>query len=116
MSPLISPLEAKKIIDALANGTDPETGEVLSEQSVFNNPRIIRSLFAASAALENEAKRAERTKTLPDNAGRPWSEKEDLELLALFDANTPIKDIAEKHGRTAGAITSRLVRLGRIQS
>jgi len=33
----MSPNEAKSIIEALANGVDPETGEVLSAQSVFNN-------------------------------------------------------------------------------
>ncbi|PKM36750.1 MAG: hypothetical protein CVV06_09435 [Gammaproteobacteria bacterium HGW-Gammaproteobacteria-10] len=111
----MSPLEAKKIIDALANGIDPETGEILSEQSTFNRPQVIRALFVAIKALDSAAKRAERTKSLPDNAGRSWSEKEDQELLTLFDSRVPIKDIAQKHGRTQGAIAARLVRLGRIK-
>lgn len=111
----MSPFEAKKIIDALANGIDPETGEILPEQSMFIRPQVIRALLVAIKALDSAAKRAERTKSLPDNAGRSWSEKENQELLTLFDSRVPIKDIAQKHGRTQGAITARLVRLGRIK-
>lgn len=111
----MSPLEAKKIIDALANGVDPETGEILPAQSTFNNPQVIRALFVAVKALDRAAKRAERDSSLPSNAGRPWPETEDKELLAIFDAGTPVKEIAAKHDRTQGAIASRLVRLGRIK-
>ncbi len=111
----MSPLEAKNIIDALANGIDPETGEVLLAQSTFNHPQVIRALFVAVAALDRSLKRAERSKALPENAGRSWSENEDKELLALFDSGTPAKEIAQKHGRTLGSIASRLVRLGRIK-
>lgn len=110
----MSPLEAKSIIESLASGIDPQTGEILPAQSTLNNPAVIRALFVAIAALDNAAKRAERTRALPDNAGRSWSEDEDQELLEQFDSNIPVKDIAEKHGRTQGAIASRLVRLGRI--
>lgn len=70
----MSPLEAKKIIDALANGIDPETGEILPDQSTFNSPQVIRALFVAVKALEIAAKRAERSNGLPNNAGRAWSE------------------------------------------
>lgn len=111
----MSPLEAKHIIEALANGIDPGTGEILNNQSIFNNPSVIRSLFIAVKALDNEHKRVERAKELPDNAGRSWTENEDRELLSLFDSNASIKYIADKHGRTQGAIASRLVRLGRIK-
>ena len=110
----MSPFEAKEIIEALANGINPETGEILPAQSNFNSPQVIRALFAATKALERAVKRAERNDTLPTNAGRSWSEIEDKELLASFDAGAPVKKIAAKHGRTLGAIASRLVRLGRI--
>jgi hypothetical protein len=109
------PLEAKKIIDALANGIDPETGEILPAQSTFNNPQVIRALFAAVKALDNAAKRVQRESSLPGNAGLSWSETEDKELLTIFDAGVPVKEIAMKHARTQGAITSRLVHLGKIK-
>lgn len=111
----MSPHEAKKIIDALANGIDPETGEILHKQSTLNRPHVIRALFVALKALESAEKRANRDSSLPENVGRSWSEAEDKELLVIFDVGTPIKEIAAKHGRTQGAITSRLFRLGRMK-
>lgn len=111
----MSPLEAKRIVEALASGIDPETGEVLPAQSTFNSPQVIRALFVAGKALDSAAKRAERDNSLPGNAGRSWSDEEDKELLAIFDSGTPVKCIAAKHGRTQGAIAARLVRLGRIK-
>ena len=110
----MSPNEAKSIIEALANGVDPETGEVLSAQSVFN-PQVIRALFIAKNALDSLAKREQREKTLPDKAGMAWSKLEDSELLSDFDVGRSIKDIAAKHGRTEGAIAARLIRLGLIK-
>ncbi|WP_297724074.1 hypothetical protein [Limnohabitans sp. Rim8] len=111
----MSPLEAKKIIDALANGIDPETGEILPSQSTFNSPQVIRALFVAVSALDKAARRADRDTALPKNAGRSWSDEEDKQFLVIFDSGTPVKEIASRHGRTLGAITSRLVRLGRIK-
>ncbi|MGD9760279.1 MAG: hypothetical protein AB7U71_22510 [Comamonas sp.] len=111
----MTPLEAKNVIDALANGIDPETGEMLPSQTPFNNPSVIRALFVAVKALESAAKRVERDASLPGNAGRSWNEIEDKALLEHFDAGTSIKEIAGKHARTEGAIAARLVRLGRIK-
>lgn len=111
----MSPIKAKLIIDALADGIDPETGEILPCESVFNNPSVIRALFVATKALNSAAQRAARTESLPSNAGRPWTENEDRELLSLFDSNVLVKDMAQKHGRTQGAIASRLLRLGRVK-
>lgn len=110
----MSPLEAKKIIDTLAGGVDPDTGEILAAEGTLSRPRVIRALFAAATALDAAAKRADRKRALPDNAGRAWSAEEDKELAALFDARLPVKEIAARHGRTVGAIASRLVRLERI--
>ena len=108
----MTPLEAKQIIETLANGIDSETGEILQPQSTFNNPQVIRALFIAYKALDSAARRADRINSLPENAGRSWSDAEDKELLAIFDAGTPVKEIAAKHGRTQRAIAARLVRLG----
>ncbi len=111
----MSPIEARRIIESLANGVDPETGEILPASAVFNHPQVIRALFVAVKALDMAARRDERDKALPSNAGRSWAEADDRELLSLFDAGTPLKEIARKQGRTAGAITARLVRHGRLQ-
>jgi hypothetical protein len=38
--------EAKSLLSALANGINPVTGEVLPDTSPYNEPRVIRALFA----------------------------------------------------------------------
>lgn len=112
----MTPEEAKQIIDVLASGVDPATGEVLPEDNPLNNPHVIRALFIASKALERmAAKSARQSAAAPGKAGKPWSEDEDQRLLAGFDAGTPVAALALAHERSSGAITSRLTRLGRLQ-
>jgi hypothetical protein len=110
----MSPQQAKIIIDALSKGLDPETGEVLPDETVFNHPQVIRSLFIASQALNEMVTKGPPRKNLPDNAGKPWSAEDDEALIAAFDQGLPMKEIAAKYGRTNGSIASRLVRLGCI--
>lgn len=112
----MTPEEAKQIIDVLASGIDPATGEVLPDDSALNGPHVIRALFIAAKALEQMAARSARpSATAPGKAGKPWSEEEDQRLLGSFDAGTPVAALALAHERTSGAITSRLIRLGRLQ-
>lgn len=111
----MSPLEAKWVIEALANGINPVTGERLPDESPFNEPQIIRALFTAVQTLSQDSTKQKKNAKSPDNAGKSWSEAEDSKLLSEFDSGKPVKEIAGNHSRTLGAITSRLVRLGRIQ-
>jgi hypothetical protein len=111
----MTPQEAKTILDFLADGVNPETGEVLSGQNLYNQPRIIRALFLASSALEVRTRKEMKKKGLPANAGKPWSEEEDNRLLAAYDGGLPIPELAEAHGRTRSAISSRLVKFGRLE-
>ncbi|MGH8720070.1 MAG: hypothetical protein ACREV0_14195 [Burkholderiales bacterium] len=106
--------ETIKIIQALANGTDPMTGEVFSDSSPYNHPKIIRALFQTLKALEKYRGREERVRNLPGNAGKPWHDDQDRELISGFDAGASAKELAAKHGRTEYAITARLVKLGKI--
>ncbi len=113
----MTPTEAKQVIEVLAGGIDPETGEVLSEDSPINSPHVIRALFLAAKALELQAsKQARPAAASPSNAGKPWTEAEDHQLAAAFDAGTAVAALARTHQRTSGAITSRLIRLGRLQA
>ena len=98
---------AKEIVRILADGIDPITGEILPEDSVYNSPEVIRALFtlleATSMSQEN---------FLTRNAGKPWSDDEDNKLREEFAARIRISDIAKEHGRTYGAIESRLEKMG----
>lgn len=101
--------KAREIIRILADGVDPTTGEVLPAESVYNSPEVIRALFAV----------LEATTPVPTpqcdthrNAGKPWTSVEDEKLKDEFTAKISVSDIAKEHGRTYGAIESRLDHLG----
>ena len=113
----MTPAEAKQIVEVLAGGVDPATGEVLPDDSPLSSPRVIRALFISAKALElMAAKSARPAAVAPGNAGKPWTEEEDQRLVAGFDAGMPVAALARTHERTTGAINSRLVKLGRLQA
>jgi hypothetical protein len=106
--------EAVRIVQSLANGVDPLTGEALPDSSPYNEPKVIRALFESLRALEKLGQQDGRQRSFPDNAGKPWSTDEERSLVDAFDRGTPVRQMAAEHGRTEGAITSRLIRLGRL--
>jgi len=108
--------QAHKIISALADGCDPTTGEKV-ESAVLQHGDVIRALHMAVRALETSArsKVRSRRKRVPTNAGKPWTEQEDLELLEKFDAGQTVAQLAQTHDRTAAGIHARLERHGRLQ-
>ena len=97
---------ARKIIRSLAQGVDPTTGDVLSEESVYNKPDVIRALYTVWE--ETVPKPLDPLR----NAGKPWTEQEENMLVDEYKAKMKISDIAKEHGRTYGAMESRLEHLG----
>ena len=111
---------ARQIIDTLAQGIHPVTGEAMPDDSPYNAPPVIRALHVVSRALEgvatlppDEPPRGTR-RSGPPNAGKPWSAQEDAALETAFDAGIPIKQVAQELGRTAFAVEQRLVKIGKI--
>lgn len=104
---------ARQIIDTLARGIHPVTGEVMPEDSPYNAPPVIRALFAVSQALDGAAP-AKPRRQLPPNAGKPWVSQEDGKLESAFAAGIDMKQIAEELGRTMWAVEARLVKLGKL--
>jgi len=104
------------VLESLASGVDPTTGVVSHE--VFAAPNVIRALFVAADLLKRTpAPAATGTqKQQPPAAGARWTSDEDAVLAREFDQGTSIAEIASRHSRTRGAITSRLVKLGRIDA
>ena len=103
---------ARQIIDTLAQGVHPVTGEAMAEDSPYNAPPVIRALFTVSEALKTKAPRQPRE--LPANAGKPWERAEDSKLEAAFTAGVELKQLATDLGRTPFAVESRLVKLGKL--
>jgi hypothetical protein len=112
----MTPTDAQKIVLALANGIDPESGEMFDESSTLNNPHVIRALYLAARALESMPEPKIKRAPEPgfENAGVAWTKEEDERLARKFDEGAKVSSLASIHRRTSGAITSRLVKLGRM--
>ena len=93
---------ARKIIRSLAEGVDPNTGEIISDESIFNSPDVIRALYTIWEATEPGSADSLR------NAGKPWTAAEEDKLRDEFASGIKISEIAKEHGRTNSAIESRL--------
>lgn len=104
--------QAREIIEALANGVNPITGEVFDDDHCFNDPDIIRALFVATDELKKAEKKSSRK--VPENMGKPWTDDLDAELKSLFLSGKSQKELSAHFKRTPGAISSRLVKLGLI--
>lgn len=119
---------ALKILQQLADGIDPHTGESFGADSPYQHPDTVRALFLAlrelggsnegahAAPVQLPAKsRASANPNAPSNAGKPWSDEEDQALAAGFDAGKKILELATEHRRSRFAIEARLAKLGKIE-
>ena len=102
-------LEAKTIIDLLADGIDPTTGEQLPEDHFLNRRDCIRALSLASNALGAGPK---RTRSYPENYGAPWLETDDQVLRQMHSEGIDVGKMAAHLRRTRSGIKGRLNRLG----
>lgn len=85
----------------------------LEERGGFEKRILLKEVYKDRSVHEEKVQAASKEEPLR-NAGKPWTEIEDHKLEDEFDAKVPIASIAQEHGRTCGAIESRLVRLGKI--
>jgi hypothetical protein len=108
--------QALVLVRSLANGVDPESGEVFPPESAYQRPQIVRALYEAAAALERIERFERRRAQMPAKTGEPWSEEEDRKLLASFDAGRALQELAAAHERTMGAVRARLLKYGRINA
>jgi hypothetical protein len=105
---------ALTILTALAGGVNPLTGELFAVDSPYQSPDVIRALYCALRALETAGRRRLRGPGATSNAGKPWSDDEDRQLLSAFDNGRPLAELAQSHSRTRGGIQARLIRHGRL--
>lgn len=104
--------EAREILQALLDGVNPETGEILPEDHCCNAPAVLRALHKAVMALTPEEPYVNKSGRL--NAGRPWTEADMAALSALYRSGTPMEDICSQlHRRTRGVV-KQLVYLGLV--
>jgi len=108
---------AKEIIRSLADGRDPATGQQFPPESPYQQADTVRALYMALESLEKGGRTRAPRVVDPNKpkAGGAWTPEEEQQLRDAFAARQPIRDMAQAHGRTPGAITSRLVKLGLIE-
>jgi len=106
-------IRALEIVRALADGVDPYTGEVYPASNIYQNAETVRALYVAIDALEAAHKREMRKKALPRRAGQPWDDEESSLLISRYEQSIGIKELAQQHERTKGAIVSQLTKLGK---
>ena len=117
-----------KIVEALAQGINPTSGELLPKESPYNDPEVIRAIFGVIHALKIsrrnvrgskkslQEKQAENLeKGLPANAGIIWTGEEREQLKNQFESGSTFAELANEHGRTVGAIRAELKKQGLIE-
>ena len=105
---------ALPILRALADGVNPITGEAYPEHSPYAEPRTLRALYSAVDLVQREVEREKRREKLPANFGKPWTEREDIDLRERFQNNVTLPEIARAHARTQSSCRLRLEKLGLI--
>src|SRR5678809_126336 len=63
--------QALAVVRSLANGVDPESGEVFPAESAYQRPQIVRALYEAASALERIDRFDRRRSQLPPKTGEP---------------------------------------------
>lgn len=103
--------KAIEILEHLSEGVNPVTGEILPENDSCNQADVIRALYTVLNKLNSsKSKRAG-----PENAGKPWTDKETEQLKKEFSMGMSINSIAKAHCRSKGAVEVKLCRLGLIE-
>jgi hypothetical protein len=117
-----------RILNALANGIHPATGEAFPADSPYQHPDTVRALYTAVRALERNgtttgataataAPRSETRSALPQSgAGSRWTPEEEQQLAAAFDSGRTIAELARQHNRSVAGIEARLLKLGKIDA
>ena len=110
--------KAVQMIESVANGIHPETGEGFPQDSPYNSPGIIRALFTCTQHITHSLPRIKKTadqkqaenkiKGLPKNAGLPWTKEMKTQLAELFKAGENPTNLARILERTQYAIVLEL--------
>src|SRR3990170_491147 len=107
--------QALRILNSLANGVHPATGEVFAADSPYQHPDTVRALFEAVRSLDR-AETDGKTKgpEVPSGTFVRRTPEEEERLAAGFDAGKTSAELAKLHNRSRAAIEARLLNLEKI--
>jgi hypothetical protein len=106
--------QALRILNSLANGVHPATGEVFAADCPYQHPDTVRALFEAVRALDSDTTKPREEK--PAGTFVRWTPEEEERLAAGFDAGRTTAELAKLHDRSRAAIEARLLKLGKIDA
>ncbi len=107
---------ALKILNALANGVHPVTGEVFAADSPYQHPDTVRALFEAVRCLGSTHQTVRPREDMASNTFIRWTAEEEDRLAAGFDAGKTTAELAKLHDRSRAAVEARLLKLGKIDA
>lgn len=87
---------AKAILEKLAFGVNPYTGEVLDEESVFQYPETIRSLFTAIRLLDERTNMKDSSKKTRGRKRQFSITQEEIQYVRYSEDPLPITRIVER--------------------
>src|SRR6185436_16218174 len=101
-----------RILNALASGVHPATGEKFGADSPYQHPDTVRALFEAMRAVEGNpapasapATAADRGSAMPQSgSGSRWTPEEEQRLASAFDAGKTVDELARAHNRSRAGI------------
>ena len=114
-----------EIISKLASGINPLNGESLPNDSLYNDPAIIRALFSAIQAMQGENinspvsnnKQEDNIRQgKPKNAGMPWTQALKNKLSERYKSGFTIEELSISFERTEGSMKAELIRQGLIDA
>ena len=107
--------QALRILNSLANGVHPATGEVFAADSPYQHPDTVRALFEAVRFLDRaDGDGKPKGSEVPSSTFVRWTPEEEERLAAAFDAGKTSAELAKLHNRSRAAIEARLLKLGKI--
>jgi hypothetical protein len=111
--------QALRILNALANGVHPATGEVFVSDSPYQHPDTVRALFEAVKCMQSlkppvQQSQGKQTDSVPGNTFVRWTSNEEQRLVAGFDSGKTTAELAKLHNRSRAAVEARLLKLGKI--
>lgn len=108
--------EARSILEQMMEGIDPITGEVFPEQHVCNDVTVIRALYKAICALNDDIDQDEnavmRLRANRVNNKKEWTAEEDSYLKNAQKQGATYHEMSRELLRSVYHIKRRMVYLG----
>lgn len=113
MDNLQTAVEVKKVVESLAKGVNPFTGEK-EKSGALSDERVKKALTVAAKMLEEAEKRekAFSESAASTNERRKWTALEEMQLQEEAKQGFTVEQMADAHKRSWSGIISRLSKMG----